>query len=33
MSDDAAVRDSAIREAGEIVRAAHHAVTLVPSRS
>jgi hypothetical protein len=27
MSDDAQVRDAAIREAGEIVRAAHNAVT------
>jgi hypothetical protein len=27
MSGDARVRDAAIREAGEIVRAAHHAVT------
>jgi hypothetical protein len=27
MSDDAQVRDAAIREAGEIVRAAHQAVT------
>ena len=27
MSDDDQVRDAAIREAGEIVRAAHHAVT------
>lgn len=27
MSDNAQVRDAAIREAGEIVRAAHHAVT------
>src|SRR5260370_39344271 len=27
MSDDAQVRDAAIREAGEIVRAAHHAIT------
>ena len=27
MSDDAQVREEAIREAGEIVRAAHHAVT------
>jgi hypothetical protein len=27
ISDDAGVRDEAIREAGEIVRAAHHAIT------
>ena len=27
MSDDPQIRDAAIREAGEIVRAAHHAIT------